>query len=193
MATAPRRPVPARPATVVVAVVAAVVAVALVVAGCSRSDTETAATSTTTSTVPDETTTTTEVPLTEGRQVASFTPSVGECFDRRRSTGSGGSSSGEIVLLLDCDKPHANEVFAVVTTELKDYPGEVALKNLAKLECPKKFEDYVGIPYETSELELGFWLPSQSSWNQGYRKTLGCLVTSGQGPKLVGSVKGAKR
>ena len=67
------------------------------------------------------------------------------------------------------------------------------MKNLAKLECPKSFEAYVGVPYETSALDLGYRLPSQSSWNQGYRKTIGCLVTSGTGPKLEGSVRGTKR
>lgn len=164
-------------------------------AGCSRSGDDTAATSTTTTAAPPETTSTTEVPMEAGRQVFAYVPDVGDCYDLRRteSSGGGGPAGTEVVLRLDCEKPHTNEVFAVVTVDLKDYPGEVWLKNLAKLECPKSFEAYVGVPYETSALDLGYRLPSQSSWNQGYRKTIGCLVTSGTGPKLEGSVKGTKR
>ena len=164
-------------------------------AGCSRGGDDTAATSTTTTAAPPETTSTTEVPMEEGRQVFAYVPDVGDCYDLRRteSSGGGGPAGTEVVLRLDCEKPHTNEVFAVVTVDLKDYPGEVWLKNLAKLECPKSFEAYVGVPYETSALDLGYRLPSQSSWNQGYRKTIGCLVTSGTGPKLEGSVRGTKR
>lgn len=169
----------------------AAVASAVVLGACSRSSTDTAPTSTTATTAPPETTSTTEVPMEQGRQIYAYVPSVGDCYDERRTESAG--TSREVVLALDCDKPHTNEVFAVVDVELEDYPGEVVLKNLAKLECPKSFEGYVGAPYETSTFEISYWLPSEDSWNQGYRKTLGCLVTSGQGPKLEGSARDARR
>ncbi|MEJ5255369.1 MAG: septum formation family protein [Acidimicrobiales bacterium] len=163
-----------------------------VTAGCSGETDE--AVPTTTTEAPS-TTTTTEAPLEAGTKVFVYVPEVGDCFDRRKVERSAGTSGQtEIVLKLDCSLPHRNEVFAVLDYQATDdtYPGAKTLETFAKRECPRRFEDYVGKPYEISELEIGYQLPDSSTWRRGTQK-IGCYVYDLSGNRLVGSVRGIAR
>jgi hypothetical protein len=152
--------------------------------------------STTVASVAVETTTTTEPPLEAGRQVFVYTPSVGECFDRRQleERPATGPQQTDIVLLLDCALPHDNEIFTVL--ELPDagpvYPGETAMQEFARRNCADAFAAYVGRAYETSELEIGHYLPSSNEWGSGARR-LGCYLYAVDGEKLIGSMQGSGR
>lgn len=152
--------------------------------------------STTVATVAPETTTTTEPPLEAGRQVFVYTPSVGQCFDRRRleERPASGPQQTDVVLLLDCALPHQNEVFAVLDVPGAGpaFPGEPAMQEFARRNCASSFAAYVGRSYETSELEIGYYLPSSNEWDSGARR-LGCYVYDIDGDKLVGSVAGSGR
>lgn len=163
------------------------------VAGCSGSDSTPAATTTTTA--PAETTTsTTEAPLEAGKQLFVYTPAVGDCFDRRTLTEKSASGQSEIVLKLDCTLPHENEVFDVVDypDPPKDYPGEETLRSFARRACVRNFAAYVGAPYETSTLEIGYVIPTDPDW--GSRRTrIGCTLVDASGKRLVGSMRGSGR
>ena len=153
--------------------------------GCSQSDAPSAGDGTTT--VPVATTEpvpTTEVPLEEGTQLFVYNPEVGHCFDRR-STVDG--SARNLILLLDCDKPHMYEVFALVDIPDEEYPGEANLDLLAKRECPRQWTEYVGNPYETSRLELSHHAPSRADWNLTLQHSLACLIRSPGQAKLEDS------
>jgi hypothetical protein len=70
------------------------------------------------------------------------------------------------------------------------YPGEDVVRRFAKLECAKAFEPYVGAPYETSQIEMGYLLPSGDNWTSN--RTVVCwLRTSDDDGKLVGSKRGS--
>lgn len=185
---------PARRAHHLVVGVAVAVALALAATGCSGSSDGGSATTTTAS--PPETTTTTEPPLEAGRQIFVYTPSVGQCFDRRQldERPATGPQQTDIVLLLDCALPHQNEVFAVleVTGAGSDHPGETALRDLARRDCTTGFAEFVGRQYETSALEVGYYLPSTNEWESGARR-IGCYVFDVDGEKLVGSMRGSGR
>ena len=73
-----------------------------------------------------------------------------------------------------------------------DYPGETTMREFARRNCTDGFEAYVGRPYETSELEVGYYLPSSSEWESGARR-IGCYLYDVGGDKLVGSVQGSGR
>jgi hypothetical protein len=141
-------------------------------------------------------TTTTEPPLDVGRQVFVYTPTVGECFDRRQldERPATGPQQTDIVLVLDCSLPHQNEVFSVIEmpSSSREYPGEPAMRDVARAGCTNGFEAYVGKAYETSELEVGYYLPSSNEWSSGTRR-LGCYVYDVAGAKLVGSMQGSAR
>jgi hypothetical protein len=174
--------------------IAAVIALAAAVApsgACGSNGSQSADTTTSTSApVILDTTSTTAVPIEEGEKVYVYTPKPGDCWEKRRIGEEGRSSGQEIVLKLSCDKPHANETFAVVEYTERQYPGDQALRSFGKASCPEHFEAYVGRPYETSELEMGYYVPSQSAWNQTYRHFIACYVYRTDGTKLIGSVRG---
>jgi hypothetical protein len=165
----------------------------VLLAGCSGSGGDATDTSTT---VPPETTTTTEVPLESGRQVFVYTPAVGQCFDRREleERPATGPQQTDIVLLLECELPHENEVFDVLEMPATgpDYPGETAMNAFARRTCSTRFEEYVGRSYEVSVLEIGYYLPSSSEWDSGARR-LGCYLYDVSGDRLVGSMRSSMR
>jgi hypothetical protein len=162
--------------------------------GCSGSGGDDATDSPTTA--PLETTTTTEVPLEGGRQVFVYTPAVGQCFDRREleERPATGPQQTDIVLLLECELPHDNEVFDVLEMPGTgpDYPGETPMNAFARRTCSTRFAEYVGKSYEVSELEIGYYLPSSGEWDSGARR-LGCYLYEVNGGKLVGSMRGSTR
>jgi hypothetical protein len=173
----------------------------LAVTACGGDGSPPTATDTTASTAPPETTTTTEAPIEAGQVLYVYRPGVGDCFDRRRLEPDQGGE--RIVLLLDCSLPHMSEVFSVVTVTEDDlnraadipgsvYPGEDALIDVAKRRCTQPFGDFVGRPYELSELELGWVVPTPEQWDNGYR-LIGCTVYDANGERLVGSQAGTDR
>jgi hypothetical protein len=164
----------------------------LIAAGCSGGS-GTATTATTGTSVPGTTTTLPETPLDKGKQLATYNPDTGDCFDKRKVVTQTGAKPTDIYLKLDCVLPHQNEVFAVVDAPWPDqkdrtYPGDDTIRKAAKVECPKKYAEYVGKPYEVSKLEIGYLLPPEASW-PSYRR-IGCYVYNAAGLRMEGSVKG---
>lgn len=179
-----------------VRMVGVVVGVVLVLASgaCAGSDTG-STTGTTGTTVPRETTTLPETPVDQGKQIYTYTPEVGDCFDKRKVPGVNGSKQQDIILKLDCQLPHVNEVFAVIEAPWPDktdrtYPGDDVLRKFAKTDCPKEFEAYVGTKYELSKLEIAYLLPTESNWPTA--RTVGCYVFTGNETRVEGSVKATK-
>lgn len=163
----------------------ALVAVALAVLASCSSKEEATTPNTTGTTAPPETTTTTEVPLAAGRQIFVWTPEPGECFDKRKPDP---KKPDEVVLKLDCNLPHSNEIFGTIDLPVKDHPGDPFMKELGMKECPKQFKVYVGAPYETSRWEMGYYFPPASSWGQSNKHVIGCYLYD-PGKKLEGSKK----
>jgi|GEM_PF-1091154 len=86
---------------------------------------------------------------------------------------------------------------ASTTTTIPDvsdlaWPGDDALITAAKRVCPPPFEPFVGIAYELSELEIGWVLPTQSSWNNGDR-TVGCTIYLPNDERMAGTRQATAR
>ncbi len=169
--------------------VAAATGLGLVLAGCGGGH-PVAEVNTTTTAAP--TTTTTEAPLTAGRQLTTYVPSVGDCFDHR-TIGTGATAS-QIVLLLPCALPHQNQVYAVLAYPPSPaFPGTGVLEAYAKAHCVAGFQAYVGKPYETSVYGLDYELPTAASWSNGIHHVLGCLLVDANGGRLVGTAQGSAK
>lgn len=94
-----------------------------------------------------------------------------------------------------CTKAHTGEVIGNVASPLPkgaDYPGEDALLDFAGERCGAAFEEYVGIAYDESELEVVQIYPTKGSWNGGDRGVI-CVATNPGGSALTESVKGIAR
>jgi hypothetical protein len=152
------------------------------------------------------TTSTTEAPVTAGSLVPEDALKVGDCFDKRRVDGPE-KSKVEALLVLPCDLPHQNEVFAVLkyasavpaegttihgaatTPTTVRFPGQPVFTEFAVKECPKRFKDYVGQSYELSAFELTYALPTESDWAAA-RHSIGCALADGHGRRLIGKQQG---
>jgi hypothetical protein len=161
----------------------------VVPSACAGSDNSLPASTTATTAAPAPTTT--EVPLDRGRQLFVYTPLVGDCFDKRAITAN--NRPTEVTLKLDCSLPHQNEVFAVIPYVLPDpanagYPGRDVLRRFGKLECPKRYEAYVGRAYELSKYEIGYVDPTENTWASN--RSIGCYLYDGSDHLLVNTVKG---
>lgn len=154
-----------------------------------------------TTTASERSTTTTEVPLGHGQQVdpTTYIPAIGDCFDRRIPDPE--KPFTEIILVLPCGEPHSYEVFDLwrpeaegdpdSTTGEVPYPDEEELHDEARNICVAALEDFVGIRYELSRLEVDVILPSPESWAAGNR-SVGCLAFDRDGELLEGSQRGAE-
>lgn len=165
-------------------------------------------TTTTTEAATDATVTTTtlEPEAGSGTLLYVYTPVTGDCIDHRtmddgrasttRTTPDQNASlraSGQVILRLDCDRPHQYEVIAVDTTEVvASGPRSTdAFNELARRVCPAQFSAAVGRPYQDSELEFGWIMPTAEQQAQGI-EFLGCLAFDPKG-KLTSSVRGSGR
>ncbi|MCU0309693.1 MAG: septum formation family protein [Acidimicrobiales bacterium] len=178
------------------------VLVGLFLAGCTGGSATVATTTTApTTTVPPGATASTQLPLGEGRELFVYNPEPGQCFDLRATeTGERLAlradatrvGDGEVVVLLDCTLPHQYEVTAVLDVPfVTGRPGDDELTTIARRLCPNSHAAYVGLPYERSELEMGWILPTPEEWDRG-RTVLACLVFDPDGP-TTGTAQGSAR
>jgi hypothetical protein len=204
-----RRPATASPlATLAVALLALL----LLATACGSSTSATVKkidpTTTTTTVAPSEnsTTTTLEPEAGVGKLLYLYTPVIGDCIDHRTMTDGRASTtrstpdqnatlraSGQVIVRLDCERPHQYEVIFVDTMDVAKSPPQSseAFNELAKQVCPAQFSTAVGRPYQDSELEFGWITPTNDQQAQGI-EFLGCLAFNPKG-KLTESVRGSGR
>lgn len=117
-----------------------------------------------------------------------FSLSVGTCFDDQESTEI--SSVPEV----ECSEPHDNEVFAVIDyTESDVYPGTEEMRDIGTGLCIEQFDEYVGLAYLESDLDVFAITPSQSSWDEDNDREVICALFNLDFSKLTGSMQGAAR
>jgi hypothetical protein len=129
-----------------------------------------------------------------GRQSV-FSLPVGTCFDDEVAPDEA-TAGDEIssVPKVDCSEPHDNEVFALIDyTETDVYPGSAAMNEIGTELCIEQFDEYVGIGYLDSELDVFAITPSEAGWNEDSDREVICALYNLDLSKLTGSMEGAAR
>ncbi len=122
----------------------------------------------------------------EGEEVSVFRVRPGDCFDDPE-----GAEIREVVVI-SCDEPHDNEVYALVELDDDDdYPGENQVVDEAEELCFEAFEDYVGIPYEESIFLSLQLTPTEEGWEEGDREAV-CVLYDADQDSLDESAEGAE-
>lgn len=115
----------------------------------------------------------------EGRVTNRYDLAVGECFNEYVLDYVDGGSE-DITTVVDCRGVHDAEVyhqFIVAGDQGAAYPGEDELDALAEAECYQRFGEFVGVPYEVSELGLGYLRPTVETWTgPGVHREVTCYV-----------------
>ena len=126
--------------------------------------------------------------IVDGGNIDAFSMRLGDCFDNTRSFGS--DEAGQVSSLpgVPCSEPHDNEVFAIFDVDYDSFPGDEPMAELAFDQCLARFENFVGLEYESSVLDITALYPSAASWAQEDREVI-CAVFDMNGEKRAGSAK----
>jgi hypothetical protein len=128
-----------------------------------------------------------------GRQSV-FSLPVGTCFDDEAAPGEATGDQISSVPTIDCSEPHDNEVFALIDyTETDVYPGATEMNEIGTELCIEQFDEYVGLAYLESELEVFVITPTEGSWNDDDDREIICALYNLDFSKLTGSMEGAAR
>ena len=109
---------------------------------------------------------------------------IGTCFDDPENL-----EQVEEVPVVGCEESHDNEVIANVDLTGSAYPGRDQAENRASRICYDTFSDYVGISYEESIYDIGWFIPTEESWDVGDREVI-CFAYDLDLNKITGSING---
>ncbi|WP_221888801.1 DUF4190 domain-containing protein, partial [Streptomyces sp. WAC05292] len=119
---------------------------------------------------------------------------AGDCFntpDDMRDYDASGAPAAPSVDIVPCGQPHDGEAFAVFTVEDGDgaFPGADRIRVTAEQKCGETaLAGYRGTDAPLPEsLELYYYLPTESSWDDGGRKVT-CFVGDPAGQR-TGSIR----
>ena len=95
--------------------------------------------------------------------------------------------------VVPCTKKHDREVLAVTSLPgTTKWPGDRAVSKLANTACRAAFKKYVGVSYNTSDLEVTFYTTDKEGWQEKDRTAL-CLVFDPDHPTTTHALKGSKK
>jgi hypothetical protein len=127
------------------------------------------------------------IEVVEGTTVATGDLTVGQCLSEEAATGAVG-----IAQAVDCNKPHFGEVMSAGNVRtIGDKFDATKIAELANNFCIKSFEDFAGLRYDKSKLQIFPLVPSEKSWGAGDRIAT-CIVYD-QAGSVTGTLKGANR
>lgn len=124
--------------------------------------------------------------LLEPTEVNVFDLQVGDCLDEFAE-----GTDVSTVQAVPCSEPHSDEVYLSVQMDDGAFPGAEQAGSFAEQACAAGFAEFVGIPWEESELDFGFFNPTEASWSDGDREVL-CTITDPQA-RITGTLAGVNR
>ena len=121
-----------------------------------------------------------------------FELAEGDCFNYQ------GEQDKEVsdVELVPCEDPHQFEAYAVVLIEEPSglpFPGSTQVGLLSDNLCLASFEEFVGLPYSDSILEVLTFSPSQDSWEDMDDREVVCVLFDPEDLYTEGSMRGSGR
>lgn len=124
-----------------------------------------------------------------------FDMQVGDCLNEP-----GAEDQITDVTIVPCSEPHDYEYYfeGDVSDLGEEWPGEDAIGEAGDEVCYGAFEDFIGTPYEESEIYYQFYWPSEQGWEQGDH-VINCLVfevedmATGAPKQIEGSLADAQR
>jgi hypothetical protein len=130
--------------------------------------------------------TTTAASEEEPQETSALELNVGDCLPEELS-----GDSISTVDVVPCEQEHYQEVFHTEDLDHASFPGSETVDTEAEELCSAAFEDFVGVPYNDSELYLNYLTPTEGSWELGDREVV-CLIYDPEG-NTTGSLENAGR
>ncbi len=112
---------------------------------------------------------------------------VGDCFNEPPEIAGLADGNVRTVEQIDCPQEHDSEVYYIGVLGEGVYPGDQAVEDLVVAACIDQFAAFVGASYETSNLEISYLYPGETSWEEQDRGFV-CSVFDLNGNPLQGSM-----
>ena len=126
--------------------------------------------------------------ITQGGTLAVQDLQIGDCFDPKDID----AEEADEVDARPCDETHQFELMAIGTMPDGSYPTDDEFETFVGNLCLPAFDEYVGMVYEESRLDVFWYFPLEEGWAQGDH-VVQCAVYDPLNSKLTGSLKGAAR
>lgn len=111
---------------------------------------------------------------------------VGDCLDATTN------DTVYQVPVVPCAEEHDEEVFGEFHLPPGDYPGDDVIEAQGWEECDAKFQEFIGVAYDDSEIDYYTLTPTQDSWEDFSDRSVMCIASDPAG-KTVGTLAGAGR
>ncbi|WP_166351344.1 septum formation family protein [Phytoactinopolyspora limicola] len=98
----------------------------------------------------------------------------------------------KVVDIIPCDQEHFQEVLLITQIDAEELPDQEEVRAQVIDECPPAFEEFVGLDFDESELDIHYLSPSSDSWEQQDDRDIVCTVYDPSG-MVTGSFRGAER
>lgn len=99
----------------------------------------------------------------------------------------------QVTTRVDCTRPHDKQMFAAAAHPASDnapFPGQEELSRFARKACFDSFEEYVGVEYVLSQLEIGIFQPTYETWIADEKdRQINCYLQPPSGRLLQGSME----
>jgi hypothetical protein len=148
----------------------------------------------TTTNEPPSTTTTSEAPATTETAAIEVFPEdlrLGDCFN---DSAHGTDEVGKITVV-DCGSAQDREVFGLPTLPGEPgapYPGDDEIDGLSDALCMGEFATYVGVDFQNSMWEYGYYMPTEEIWRKYDDRLVVCTLNDPNFAKIEGSKRGAR-
>lgn len=116
-----------------------------------------------------------------------FKLAVGDCLESTEL-----ETTLETVPVIECSEPHESEVYAAFQLDDGTFPGTEAITAEAEGLCLGAFEDFVGLPYDDSELYATTMTPTEDSWDRLKDREVLCIVVDSDAD-VTGTMRNANR
>lgn len=126
----------------------------------------------------DETTRNDQDQIIDSGGLGAFAIQAGDCLNLPDQYSEVQSVEG-----VPCDEPHNAQAYGAfdVTGFGQDFPGSTEFAEQAEVGCHSRFEQFVGIAYEESELYFTTLEPTKDSWELADDREILCLVVPASG------------
>ena len=104
----------------------------------------------------------------------------GVCFEQQSLQQSGQT----YIVPVDCTQTHDSEVFYANSLPAGDYPDDAGWQANAAQYCHPAFQEYVGIDFNLSKLDVYYVFPPKDVWDSGNR-ILVCYAVDPDGPRTT--------
>jgi hypothetical protein len=124
--------------------------------------------------------------ITQGGSLAIADLQVGDCFNQKDPD----AEQADEVDAKRCDESHQFEMVSIGSMRDGAYPNDTEFENFVGEVCLPAFDEYVGLAYEDSRLEVYWYYPLEDGWNDGDH-LIQCAIYDPLESDIVASLRGA--